>query len=322
MAVAVLSPAWRESEAYAHRSAYWIGLQHRADNAGGVAVRTLVELAEQQGGGRIYAGMPSNWGRTFYVGDVPVYIYLEQLDVDAVGFTLRTSGTMTDPEAYFDQYNPGDYSAFGVHYLLLPSTMPAPVPASRIVTDGPYSLWSVAARGLFHIIQTQGTITANAATLGLTTAGFLQSFAIDHGVYPTIAYAGDRAAPTTLPSGAVPTSQGSGYVVHERDDLAEGTATATVVVNRTSVVLLSAAFEPGWRVSVDGFSAPTQMVAPALVGVQVGPGTHVITFTYHGFAYYGELVTIAVLAIAGGALLSYRSRRKPLAVRWFGTPTN
>ncbi len=317
-----LSPAWHESQAYAHRSAYWIALQQRADASDGTSVRSLVRLAELHGGGRIYAGMPSNWGHRFHVGDVPVYIYLEQLNVDAVGFTLRTSGTMTDPEAYFNQYNPGDYVAFGVHYLLLPSNYKPPVPATLEATSGHYRLWSVATSGLFHVIQTQGVIHANASTIGYNTSHFLSSVAIERGVYPEMAYGTQPAALPTLPAGAPTTSRGSGHVVREVDNLTQGTARAVVEVQRTSVVLLAASYEPGWSVTLDGFAAPTQMVAPALLGVQVGRGLHTIVFTYHGYRHYGLLFSASGATVIAAAILAWRSRRSPLAVRYVGKRFN
>ena len=304
-----LSPGWREVQAYAQRSAYWIGLQQKADASSGVAVSALVHLAEQRGGGRIYAGMPSNWGHTFYVGDVPVYIYLEQLGVDAVGFTLRTSGTMTDPEAYFNQYNPGNYTAFGIHYLLLPLGMVSPVPASHIASLGNYSLWSVPTSGLFHVVQTQGYIEATASTLGRATAQFLHSYSIEHGVYPVIAYGTQAPATPTLAFTAPALSAGSGRVLSERDNLAEGSAQATVLTKKRAVILLSVSYEPTWSVTVDGQSAPTQMLAPALLGVEVSPGLHTVRFTYHGYRHYGELYLIAGVTIIFIGVTSWRARR-------------
>ena len=40
------------------------------------------------------------------------------------------------------------------------------------------------------------------------------------------------------------------------------------------------------------------MVAPALVGVVVGPGVHTVTFAYAGYGSYIPLFVLAVLVIA------------------------
>ena len=81
----------------------------------------LIAVIERDGGGRTYAGLPSNWGQNLTVGEVPVFKYLESRDVDEVGYTLRTTSLMTDPEYYFDDRDPSDYLLFGIRYLILPA---------------------------------------------------------------------------------------------------------------------------------------------------------------------------------------------------------
>jgi hypothetical protein len=85
-----------------------IASQRRADVTEGAELDHLVAVIARDGGGRTYAGMPSNWGQDFTVGAVPVFKYLESRDVDEVGYTLRTASLMTDPEYYFEERNPGD----------------------------------------------------------------------------------------------------------------------------------------------------------------------------------------------------------------------
>ena len=57
----------------------------------GTQADQLIAYVQAHGGGRVYAGMPSNWGEDFGVGAVPVFKYLESQDVDEVGYTLRTA---------------------------------------------------------------------------------------------------------------------------------------------------------------------------------------------------------------------------------------
>jgi len=70
-------------------------------------------------------------------------------------------------------------------------------------------------------------------------------------------------------------------------------------VSRTSVVLLSASFDGGWTVTVDGKPATPEMVAPALVGVTVSPGNHVVSFVYSAYPYYPELIALAIATALG-----------------------
>jgi uncharacterized membrane protein YfhO len=97
-------------------------------------------------------------------------------------------------------------------------------------------------------------------------------------------------------------------VVAQHADLPSGTASAVVHTTRRSTVVLSASYDPGWHATVNGRPAPTVMVAPALVGVVVGPGVHTVTFSYAGYGSYAALfvLALAVLAALGAAPFVWR----------------
>ena len=271
--IGVLAPAWSQIWGYGEQNSSWIGTQRSIDSVQGRQLSSLISLAEQRGGGRIFAGLPSSWGYRFYVGGVQVYNFVEDTNADAMGLTLRTFSLMTDPEGWFDEVNPGDYSVFGVHYILAPVGLRPGVPATLLKRAGPYALWSVGAGGIFQVVDTTTPITANASDLGSATKAFLKSGLPARGIYPTIAFAGQPAAAPTLASGEMP-SGSAGSVTSEEDNLASGSAAAVVTANRTAVVLLKASFDPGWQATVDGEPVTPVMVAPALLGVTVAPGTH------------------------------------------------
>lgn len=313
LVVAVLTPAWSQVSRYDQLSATLLSAQRGAGASQGSQVDSLVHVAHVDGGGRIYAGMPSNWGHYFYVGDVPVYIYLEQHDVDAVGFTLRTSSLMTDPEAYFDEDVPGDYTAFGIRYLLLPVDRRPAVHATLLRTAGSYRLWEVGdanSAALIEVVDTLGTISATSANLGTQTAAFLRSPETGRGVYPMIDFGGRGTPSPTLTSLA--TRHGlAGVVTRQSQNLLYGqSARASVVAHRRAVVLLKVSYDPGWTATVDGRRVPTVMIAPALVGVEVSRGTHQVLFTYHGYGDYPALVGVAVLTQFGVAVGPWWWRRR------------
>ena len=137
--VGALAPAWTLMGTYAARNAAAVATQHAAD-ASRNHDRSDHRLVRQHGGGRTYAGLPSNWGAGFTVGAVPVFKYLESQDIDEVGYTLRTASLMTDPEYFFDEDVPGDFALFGIRYLILPAGHVPPVPAGLVLSRGPYRL--------------------------------------------------------------------------------------------------------------------------------------------------------------------------------------
>jgi hypothetical protein len=311
-AVLVLAPAWLQLDRYSSHNAAAIDYQRRAQASEGAEVDRLLAVVGREEGGRVYAGMPSNWGADLRVGAVPVFKYLESRDVDEVGYTLRTASLMTDPEYYFDQDNPSDYALFGVRYLILPAGWASPVRARLVMRSGPYALWSVAGSGYVHAGRIVGSLTADRTDVGSRSIPLLRSALAEDGDYLRVAYGGaGRGAARRLPT-AAPAST-TGDVVSERDDLVQGSVAATVRMRRAGVVVLSASFDPGWTATVDGRPVKTEMVAPALVAVRVPAGTARISFRYRGFADYALLfvlsgVTLAALLTAD--VVRRRTRRQ------------
>ena len=304
--VLVLAPAWLQLRTYDQRNAAEIRDQQRADATDGADVGLLANAIKRDGGGRVYAGMPSNWGSQFTVGSVPVFKYLESRDVDEVGYTLRTASLMTDPEYHFDETDPSDYRLFGIHYLLLPSGVSPPVPARLLMQAGAYALWVRPGRGYVQTGAVVGQMSANRTNVGSRSVALLHTELAGHGEYLRVAF-DQRRRPAPLP---VPiTAPATGTVTAETDDLNAGRVGASVTLKRSGIVVLSASYDPGWGVTVDGRVRPTEMVAPALVAASVPAGTHKIVFRYHGYRGYPLLFALAALTLLAfvGSRASVRS---------------
>ncbi len=259
---------------------------------------------------RAYAGAPSNGGRYFRVGAVPMYAYLASLDIDEVGFTLRTASLMTQPEFHLDVANPGDLALFGIRYLIVPAQKTRPPTAPGVVLilrDSRYWVYELSGISYIQVVDTVGSIATNRVDLGSRTAPYLYSALPGQGRYLTVGYAGARPATPTVRPGARPAGL-PGKVVTEHADLADGRASAVVHVRRRAVVVLSASYDPGWSATVDGRPARVQMLAPAVMGVAVPPGTHHIAFRYTGFGGYPPLLALAVLDLLAVAVLTRRRR--------------
>jgi Bacterial membrane protein YfhO len=300
-AIAVLAPAWLQLGAYDRHDGAAIAAQRHADDTEGAELDRLVAVIERDGGGRTYAGMPSNWGQDFDVGAVPVFKYLESRDVDEVGYTLRTASLMSDPEYYFDGRNPGDYRLFGIHYLIIPNGSRPPVPARLKLRAGTYSLWTLpSAAGVLHAGTIVGHLTANRTDIAKRTLPVLHSDLAQHERYEQVRFDQSGAGVPAQPSRSStvpPPRRSAGTVVVQADRLTAGRAAATVAMHRRGVVVLSASFDPGWTATVDGRSQPTEMVAPALVATTVQAGTHRVVFRYAGFRGYSLLFVISAATL-------------------------
>jgi hypothetical protein len=301
--VIVLAPAWTQTNSTDISNGQSVSYQTSQDAVAGAQLNVIISRIQALGGGRTYAGLdqPGNWGLSFSVGNTPVFKYLASKEIPELGYTLRTASLMSNAEAYFDESDPADYSLFAVRYIILPSGDTPPVPAHRILRSGPYSLWSVNSAGYVQVIDTITPLIENRADIGAQSSSFVRSDLASEGIYPTVAYDGQPAAAPTVSPGATPTGS-PGTVVNDSVDLESGYVRATVVANRTAVVLLKASFDPGWTVTVDGVDATPEMIAPAYVGVAVTPGTHTVVFAYKGYPYYPELFGLAGLTLVGLAL--------------------
>ena len=305
-AVVVLAPAWLQLDAYDHHNSAAIDAQRRADAAQGAQLDRLIALIEADGGGRVYAGMPSNWGMEFTVGAVPVFKYLESRDVDEVGYTLRTASLMTDPEYFFDERDPGDYRLFAIRYLILPAGYLPPVQARLVRRAGQYSLWTVGTGGYVHVGSIVGALAADRTNIGARSIPLLHSRLAQYGDYLRVTFGRSGGTDQPAPAGFRPASAGN--VIAETDDLDQGEVSTTVRMRQPGVVVLSASFDPGWTAIVDGRARPTQMVAPALVATTVPAGIHRIIFRYRGFRGYPLLFALSGLTLA--ALLIAQTARQ------------
>ncbi len=295
----LVAPMWGSLTSTTAAEAQNISTQRAADMQQGAQIAPLIADITRLGG-RVYAGLPvppdqlGGWGSEFQVGAVPVFKYLASQNIDEVGFTLRTSSLMTDPEVYFDEDLPADYPLFGIRWLLYPAGRIPIVPAHLVLRSGPYLLYELPTAGLLQLVTVQGAITANRGDIGLKTADFVRSARASVPVYPALAYAGHPALPAT----GAPLSGGKlGSVNRASIDLVEGHVSASVMVRRTSVLLLKVSYDPGWHATVDGHSVPTAIIAPAYIGIRLSPGAHLVTLTYAGGGGAGPLLVLAALTI-------------------------
>jgi hypothetical protein len=298
---AVLAPAYIYMDAYESQNGTNVSLQAQADSREAPQLDRLLAYVKANPRGRVYAGSPTNWGAAFTVGDVPVFKYLESKDIDEVGYTLRTASLMTDPEYWFDEYNPGDYPLFGIGYVIVPEGMSPPVAADRVDCQGQYCLYALPDPGYVHVYDTVGTLTATRADVGTQSEALLDSPLLSDRRDDTVAFNGGPAAPPTA-SDASALRGPPGHVVTEDANLAAGEVHAVVKTNRTATIVLSASYDPGWTATVDGQPRQTVMVAPALVGVVVGSGVHHVAFRYGGYGSYPALFVLALLVFLGIAV--------------------
>jgi hypothetical protein len=306
-AVLVLSPAWVERAAYAAKGGEWIHEQAVWDETDGVDVAGLVDVARHMGPGRIYAGMRSNWGPTYKVGQAPIYAMLLANRAEGVGFTRPTWSLSSPIEFRFNDRNPAHYDLFDARYVILPVGREPPVPATEVTRAGRHVLWEAEVDGPMELVDVLPAISADRTDLGRKMAPWLGSDQPAEGLFPSVAFAGHAGAPPTLGEGA------RGQILEQTVALGDGRAAATVEADRPVMLVLKASFDPRWQVSMDGVPVEPQMIAPSFVGRTVPAGEHTVVFAYEPFPRYDVLLllgaaTLVVLALGPGWLALRRRR--------------
>jgi hypothetical protein len=297
-----LAPGFAERTAWARQGAEWIGEQAVADARDGADVAALVDIARARGPGRFYAGMRSNWGSAYEVGQVPVYVMLLNEGTEGVGF-VRPTWSLSAPFEYrFTDTNPAHYDLFDVRYLILPSDRQPPVPADKVAERGRHVLWETPDPSYVDLVDVLPPISADRTNLGLRLQDWFRSDLPGRGANPGVAFEGEPAPEPTVSADDLPDTP-AGTVVSEDVDLRDGQATATVIADRPAMVMLKASFDPRWQVTVDGISVAPEMIAPSFVGRTVPAGRHVVRFEYEPFPRYDLLLAIGVLTLLGLALL-------------------
>jgi Gpi18-like mannosyltransferase len=306
LGVVLLAPAWTERASYDRHGAELIRAQRAADATDGRDLDRLVAIVKSRGGGRVYAGLRANWGRDFKAGYVPVYAWLADRDIDAIGFTFRTIASLsTDVEAAFDETNHAQYEMFNIRYLILPSDRQPSVPAKRLATSGRYSLWVVKTSGYLQVVDRGLPLQADRTNVEAATRQFRESKMASEGVYPGVAFA-DEPGPAPTFAGPGPPSGPPGRVVTQRAAPQDGVFLASVNASRPAVALLKASYDPRWSVTVDGQPAKPAMLAPSLTGVEVPAGNHLVLFRYKPYGGYALLLAIGAITLLGLVLAPRR----------------
>src|SRR6185312_15096353 len=96
-----------------------------------------------------------------------------------------------------------------------------------------------------------------------------------------VAFAGGPAPAPTVSGAGSP-----GAVRSSTEDRSGGVFAASVRARRPAVVLLKESYDPSWTATVDGRVVKPVMMAPSLVGVEIGSGSHFVRFRYTPYGAY------------------------------------
>jgi hypothetical protein len=287
---------------YLRQNAEWIALQQANDditdpNSDGAAVKKLLEVANERGPGRVYAGSLTDktWGPNNRVYQSPLFMWMLSEGVDEIGFNIRTQSLTTDIEPRFNDKNRAQFELFNVRYWLSDPNVAEPsaaLGAQQIARSGRFRLWEIATAGYLDAIDLNGdTIVTEKLWMGRDSKEFIDGANLASKAFPLmdIGQGVDSSLKATTTGETLQAEWKS-----QSPSLLDGEFSGVVDLNRDAFVMLKQSYHPGWRVTVDEIERDPIMVAPGFIAVAVPKGEHRVEFRYEPIGYLLPLWILAV----------------------------
>ena len=310
-------PLHRERLAFMARNAGWKAETGAAWLAVGGDVERALAAVRGGGPGRVYAGFVNNWGRRYRVGEAPVYALLHAARLDSLSYLYHSLSMSGDVQALFQEDQLDWYRLFNVRHAVVPAGKPVPPFYRAAGVFGHHAVYQVPTTGYFALVDSPVTLFGDVPDWHGATRSWLVGGGAGAGQHPTIMFGPSpmeatarrplRDVAATGWSWPDPVEGERGVVDSEAVD--DGEYVASVQLRRPCFLMLRASYHPGWTCAVDGVSASAVMLAPAFVGVKLGPGSHTVRFAYRAPWYRKLLFALGAFALVGiAAFERWRSR--------------
>ena len=311
-----LTPAVRERAAYLagntqmlvdHRSAL---LQEDQD------LGALMETLRSRPPGRVYAGLPADWGSQYRVGDIPVYSLLNWAGFDMLGYLYHALSLNADVQVLFDENRLELYNLFNVRYVVAPVERSLPDFLQPVGVFGRHRLYQVETSGYFDLVDSAQVLSGSKQELYPAASVWLTSAWPALRQHPRILLNGAGAAQNAVyPLAQMPALLGeyapavpppAGRILDE--SVSSNGYRATVEAAADGMVMLKATYHPNMRFWVDGSPAEAVMVMPSFSGVRIPAGVHQVEAIYQPPAWKWWLMAAGLLVLA---LVAWGERRRP-----------
>ena len=308
----ILSPVYVERQSYLSLNAREIEENQKALKAEQNDIDSIIETLNGLPAGRVYAGLAAGsgnrWEDGYRIGSTPVAHILGESGIDMFYAALHQYSLVSTVLSSFDQNLLEQYELFNIKYVVVPEELHMPNFMKPIEKFGRHQLYQVQTTGYFDLVGSQLTFTGTKAANFSATQTWLESGLLEAKRHPQMSINGsppflnhmDRPSTiilnTPLPSDSsleslddlnsyisqyisqISTGPSRGSIISEGQGL--NSYSATVDVERESMMMLKVSYHPNWRVTVDGSKADTVMLMPGFIGVQLGPGEHNVFMEY------------------------------------------
>jgi hypothetical protein len=312
-----LVPVLMERSAYYAFDALWMD-QTRAAIAGDADARAIFDTLAALPPGRVYAGRRTDWGEQLDFGlpfrSVRLHDVLTDREYTSLAQPYQGGSLNSDLVFDFDPTRAADYAAFGVTYVIAPSTRQLPDFLIALRRTPLYTLYSAPASAAARYATVADTIRvpSQEGILPLQRSWLLGPLAAA-GTVLRVDYPAGPAGPTGR--GAAGCDAG-GTIGSEQ--IEQGRVSVIATCPTAATLVLAITYHPNWHVTSDGLPVDTFMVTPSVIGVSLPPGRHTVVAEYRSTPIKTPLLLIGAVVLV--AVIVFRRRIERLdaqfAARW------
>lgn len=236
-------------------------------------------------GERIYAGLPSNWGKQFGFGYVPIYAEVVNRGLPSLGYLYHVMALSSDVMALFDENKAEDYDYFAVGWVIAPADRKMPEFLTEQKTFGRFKVYRAPATGLVGAGREGRALVGLQKDFYSVGSKHFRSAERAMQLFPTLTLEkrldddsnNTMASYAPAPPALTPPIPTLSKVV--RSDFGEKFSLHSEA-SRNGLAFVRTSYHPNWHVFVDGKEAKQLMVMPSFAGVEVPPGEHDVVFEY------------------------------------------
>jgi hypothetical protein len=316
----VLVVAMRERADYYALNTTWLQ-QTKAAIDRDADARAILDTLAGLPPGRVYAGQRKDWGDELDFGvpfrSVKLKDVLTYREIPTWAQPYQGPSLNSDLIFDFDPTDAAQYAAFGVTYVVAPSTRQLPAFLIPLRRTGLYTLYSAPANAAARYATVADTVRVpGPADLLPVMRAWLFGPLPAKGAVVRIDF---PARPAGSTGAGAPGCDSGGTIGSERVEQSRVSVVATCPTAATLVFPIT--YHPNWQVTSDGVAVATFMVSPSEIGVTLPPGRHTVVAEYRSTPMKTPLLIVGGLAVVGLAAGRRRLERLDarIAERW-GTP--
>lgn len=276
---------------------------------------------------RIYAGTPGNWGRSFTVGQTPVYQRLSVLGWPVMNFYAHSWSLSSETEPFFEDNRVEHYQTYNVGFMIAPNWYKAPGFAQKLASAGKYELYQIETEGYFQAGQAGPMILGRKDNLINLVQLWQKSNLPGKKYYPLLSLGNNQAdyrlidlnhyqnlktgeilnlwesSPLSLPAVSITPP----VLIQENTTLAHQQFSAQIDnPGPETLLVLSQSYHPNWQAFLDGQPTSKLMVFPGFLAIKVPPGSHQAEFVYQPNNLKKILLVMGILFLSAFFILKDR----------------